>query len=78
MKAAKKVVSESKVKVENNKVIEGESIRMIDVETGEVMISSFCCDKGFNGSSMVVEVAESIKRKVSPDKEINQNKKNNR
>ena len=54
--------------VEGYDRLDGETIRMIDIETGEVMISSFCCDEKFNGSSMAVEIAESIERQLFPEK----------
>jgi len=44
--------------------LSNESVRFVDVETGAVVITSFCCEKGYKGSSMAVEIGESIKRKL--------------
>ncbi len=46
----------------------GESLRMIDVETGEVLISSNCQPENGHprGKSMAYEIAESINRKLQP------------
>jgi hypothetical protein len=50
----------------NKQYLSGESLRLIDVNTGEVMVSSYCCDPGFKGDSMIIEIAESIKDKIVP------------
>jgi len=47
---------------------EGITMRMIDVETGEVLLSSYCCKKGFIGESMSTEIVRSIEQLVTVKK----------
>lgn len=48
--------------------LDGQAVRLTDVETGEVVLSSFCCGDGFYGTSVAAEIAESIARALFPQR----------
>lgn len=48
--------------------LDGQSLRLRDAATGEVVLSSFCCDKEYYGQSIAAELAESVGRALFPER----------